>query len=276
MATYSVGQLFLGEILAFGDRLDDSNQFDQYNFSTPNYGSDTVSGGFGWLVNLSTLTGSVVMVLGQDLNRNGSFDSNETIGDPILFDPTTLLPGESFSFSLPRVFIDDAKAPSTQSHLQPGQDYFLQIQQSQPGTTLDYVGEAFPYIALEGEISTDDSFYCCNSSKHYYYDEFTDDLLGHEIKVGVGGLVAGDQLAVAVASDFTPVIMIFNTATGKVLDATTKIEDSSLSDFLGLGSKAPIKAQATFTLEAGISYGISVETLQADVIGSYTLSAILI
>jgi hypothetical protein len=60
------------------------------------------------------------------------------------------------------------------------------------------------------------------------------------------------------------------------LDATTKIEDSSLSDFLGLSSKAPIKAQATFTLEAGISYGISVETLQADVIGSYTLSAILI
>lgn len=276
MATYSVGQLLLGNVLEFGNKLDGLNQFDQYNFSTPNYGSDTGSVGFGSLVNLLTLTSSVVMVLGQDLNRNGIFDLNEAIGDPILFDPTTLLPGESFSFALPRVFIDDAKAPGTQSHLQPGQDYFLQIQRFGSTATLTYGGEAFPYIALEGKITTNDSFYCCNPNKHFYYDEFTDDLLGHEIKVGVGGLVAGQEFTVAVASDFTPVIMVFNTVTGKVLEATAKIEDSSLSDLLGLSSKAPVKAQATFTLEAGISYGISVETLEPDATGSYTLSAIVV
>lgn len=274
MTIFSLGQLVSGISKDFGNDLNLSNSFDQYSFSTPNYTSENGFLGFSVIVDLLTLTGPVDIVIGQDFNSNGVFDGNEFIGNGITFDPEVLFSDEFFQFFIPIDFLaDDVEYSDSQSYLEPGQNYFLQVEKSGGGSVTTYGGTLFPYVTVLGEITTDDDFYCCNSNSRYYYDEFTDDLLGQEIRVGVGGLLTGQEILLNVASgDFQPILIVFDVATGKVLQAT----DTNPEGIPPGQSGVSFEASLFLSLEAGISYGVSVETLESGATGGYVVNAAVI
>jgi hypothetical protein len=265
MANFSLGQLIPGNLVEFDGVLDAVDPFDQYSFSFGgNYTSSNGLVVYSALLALFT-TSSSDLFLGQDLDGDNFFDADEVIGSPLASsgDPN------AFDFiGLPGDFTDSSGPPVADFLFQPGITYFLGIDGI--GATVDYIGEILPFLVVAGEITTEDNVYCCDVGTRYYYDEFTDDLLGQEIRVGVGGLLTGQEILFSVASDdFQPILIVFDVATGKVLQATDTVPVESLPGLSGGG----FEAQLFLSLEAGISYGVSVETLESGATGSYAVGA---
>lgn len=83
-------------------------------------------------------------------------------------------------------------------------------------------------------------------------------------------MLTGQEILFSVASDdFQPILIVFDVATGKVLQATDTVPVESLPGLSGGG----FEAQLFLSLEAGISYGVSVETLESGATGSYAVGA---
>lgn len=265
MANFSLGQLVPGNLVEFDGVLDAVDPFDQYSFSFGgNYTSSNGSVASGALLALFT-TSPADLFLGQDLDGDNFFDANEVIGSPLVSsaDPNAfdfiVLPGDFTNSSGPLV---------ADFLFQPGITYFLGI--DGVGTTVDYIGEILPFLIVVGEITTEDNVYCCDAGTRYYYDEFTDDLLGQEIRVGVGGLLTGQEILLNVASgDFQPILIVFDVATGKVLQAT----DTNAEGIPPGQPGVSFEASLFLSLEAGISYGVSVETLESGATGGYAVGA---
>jgi hypothetical protein len=265
MANFSLGQLVPGNIVQFEGTLDAVDPFDQYSFSfVGNYTSS--NGSVVSIAYLALITTSTAdLFLGQDLDGDNFFDDNEVIGSPLVSsgDPNAL----DF-IVLPSDFTNSSGPLVADFLFQPGITYFLGI--DGVGATVDYIGDILPSLVVVGEITTEDNVYCCDAGTRYYYDEFTDDLLGQEIRVGVGDLLTGQEILLTVTSDdFQPILIVFDVATGKVLQATDTAPVESLPGLSGGG----FAAQLFLSLEAGISYGVSVETLESGATGGYGVNA---
>ncbi|MEO0645045.1 MAG: hypothetical protein AAFZ17_02630 [Cyanobacteria bacterium J06650_10] len=245
--------------------LDSTNLIDTYSFTIPEVVAVPDSGeavfDVGSLFTATTGSGAPLTVtIGQDLNGNGAFDpGSETIA--------SLTVGNGDSLSLP---LDFRPSPfdvfDVNNAFLPGETYFASIQTSVAGDVASYSVEAQLRGGIIGEITNSDDCYTCDGAR-YYYDEYTDDLIGQEVRVGVDDLEAGDSLNISLyASEFDPVLLLFNVETGEV------IESATTTGTLSLGGQDYRATSINFTLQDGITYGVSVETLGAGDTGSYVVT----
>lgn len=240
--------------------LNSSNVEDTYVFSLPP--SQTFNGleiaEYNFKADLS-LDAELSLILGRDNDNDGIFDiGNEQIGS-----------GERLSPNSDSISLEDILSSSptnldekSSSLLQPGQDYFVNIQDIFPNDGIDnsYFIDSKTVPVLAGQINTDDPFYCCNNNEDakYYYDE----LNNPSIRAGENGISVGDRVSIELSSDdFVPIIFLLNDDTGAVIDLTTTHSPSGSLNTTNLN----------FTVENNINYSLSIETASPGEIGDYLL-----
>ncbi|NBD18898.1 MAG: hypothetical protein GVY04_23005 [Cyanobacteria bacterium] len=212
----------------------------------------------------TVLDGTVEISYGIDKNGDQQFQQEEVIGSGVIESNDRV----SVADIADDLGIDFLENPGS-LFVQPGDDYFLQLETQNPNLVNDYEIDVDSDRGLVEEISTDDSFYCCdgNEDEKYYFDDI-DEILGQPIAAGNFGLNLGDTVEVGVVSnDFNPVIFLLNNETGEVIDSATPSQEQEIGD---------ITYQVTFLdfdIQDGISYGLSVETETPGETGDYAIVA---
>lgn len=257
----TINDLFFNE---FGT-LDANNTEDTFRFNlptlqslNPNIKLDKVDFFYGFEGDFLTLNQPVKISVGIDSNSDGVFDeNNEIIGSPII------VQDDLEEFTLPDLF---TSLSLPEDLLKPDQEIFLNIESTDPNISNNYDLDFELVDTFTGELSTDDSLYCCgNDNSKYYYDRL-DEL---SAKAGKDGVVVGDVFNVALASSsFDPVLFILNQDTGEVIDVA---ETSTTQTISGVDYQI---AELNFTVQDNINYVASVESALPNQTGEYLYQVI--
>ncbi|MDJ0735512.1 MAG: hypothetical protein QNJ47_15870 [Nostocaceae cyanobacterium] len=208
----------------------------------------------------TTLNEPAIVSFGVDSNNNGIFEDNEIIAK------NTINPSDVGS----ELFVNPLSIINTDLSLEDnlldfGQQYFLELESTNTTTSNDYLFDFNASTILVGEIDKNDPFYNFRRQKYYYdqLDEFAlkdgdfDNLIG-----------VGDEFFISVISEMSldPVIFLLNQDTNQVIDVAYEAQSVSL------GSNNYNVVQLDFTLQADITYTLSIESAQAEQTGTYYLS----
>jgi hypothetical protein len=256
-----LGVLEIGEFAPISGVLNFTNPQDVFLFETPEFRNEPEDGVSVFdILGFITVSRPTRVTLGQDFNNDGIFDpSTEQIGQTLLVNSDQVfLLSESFSQGSINIF-------DSGNYLEPEESYFLSV--SSPN--LSFSNQSYEITgslnsAVIGEITTDDDSYRCDDDRLYYFDKYTDDLIGEDIRVGNAGLEVGDVVSIVVlTNEFDPVVFLFDENECSILDfdATTEVISIGQQDYLAV--------QVDFTMRENTTYGITVETLNSETTGQY-------
>jgi hypothetical protein len=260
-----LGTLGIGPFSPLQGVIDIANPADTFLFTVPDISNAPGNGEAVFDIRgLFNVDGPINVTLGQDRNGDGIFTpSTEQLGQ-------TLSVSSDQSYALPQNFLTSGNYSLLDPNLflDPGESYFVNI----TGDT-SLIGQGYEITgslngAVIGEITPDDASYTCNENQTYYFDKYTDDLTGQDIRVGVNDLEVGDSVSVAVLTNqFNPVLFLFNENDCSILAV------DSATEIVSVGGVDYQRARITFTLQENITYGLTVETLNPGETGSYYVTA---
>lgn len=200
----------------------------------------------GYDINISVdAIDPVIVSFGVDSNNNGIFEDNEIIAKDTL-----------------DVINDTLEILDVSQSL--GQNYFLEVESTNPLSSTSYDVTAEAIEIYEGEIDTNDSSYNFEGGRYYYdqLDEFA-------LKEGDfdGFVEVGDEYSVSVISEssLNPLLFLLNKDTNQILDVAFQNEPETIT----LGGETYNQVALDFIVEPGINYTFSVESVDAGQTGDY-------
>ncbi|MBE9215563.1 hypothetical protein IQ247_23335 [Plectonema cf. radiosum LEGE 06105] len=207
----------------------------------------------GYDRNISVKSSAPVIVsFGVDSNNNGIFEDNEIIAEDTLTDGTL------------EVF--DVSQSLEDNLLDLGQNYFVEVESTDPFFSNSYEVTAETIPLYKGEIDKDEDSSYNFSGGRYYYDQIDE----FALKEGDFDdfVEVGDEYSVSVISEssLNPVLFLLDkNNNNQVIDVAFQNEPETIT----LGGETYNQITLHFTVEPGINYTVSVESVEPGQTGSY-------